>query len=406
MDSRITRRVFAGAAAAVCTGNILGANDRIRVGMVGTGGRGSSHIGAVYKVQDLNVTISAVCDIWKPNLERAAATVQESFGEAPKKTVDYQEMLSWDDVDAVIIATPDFWHCPILIDAVKAGKDAYVEKPFGNVFWEVKEAYRVVKASDRIVQVGTQFRSEPHLVTASRMIEQGILGKISRAETAFNVSNPRWARDYSDVKAEDISWDLYRRPGIPAETDIRLLRQWQLFRGATNGIAGLWMSHLVDVYHWFTGNAYPRSAVTQGGAYYWKDGRETADIFYTLLDYPDDSVFLWTMNQNNSAGRREVYYGDKGILDVGELRVGVPDGGAYFSGEGSGRDDKIKERIDLEPAEINSHMANFIECIRSRQQPRADVQAGFSHAVASIMTSTALDEKRLVSFDAERLEII
>ncbi len=406
MNSKMTRRTFAAAAAAACTGRILGANGRIRIGMVGTGGRGSAHIQDLNKLRDLNLTISAVCDIFRPNREKAAATVRDAFGAEPKTTVDYREMLSWDDLDAVVISTPDFWHCPILIDAVKAGKDVYVEKPLGDKFWEVKEAYRVVKASDRVVQVGTQFRSEPRLITASRMIEKGILGKISRAESAYNVQQARWARGYKDVNPDDISWQHFRRPGVPAETDVRLLRQWQLFRTATNGIAGLWMSHLVDVYHWFTGNLYPRSAVTQGGPYYWKDGRETADIFYTLLDYPDDSVFTWAMNQNNAAGRREVYYGDKGILDVSSIRVGAPGGAAHFSGEGSERPDRIKEKIELEPAEVNSHMANFIECIRSRQQPRADIQAGFSHAVASIMSSTALDEKRLVGFDAQRLEIL
>lgn len=402
---RLTRRSLIAAAIATSARPILGANDRIRIAIIGAGSRGTALLQEVARCRDLNVTVTAICDVYRPNRESAAAEVEKLFGTRPRTTVDYKEVLSWPEVDAVIIATPDLWHCPILIDAVKAGKDAYVEKPLGNLFSEVKEAYLTVKNSDRVVQVGTQYRSHPLLVTAAEYMKKGILGKVTRVETAYNVHGPRWARDYKDVKIEDIDWERFRRPWLPEKPDVRLLRQWQLFRKCTNGIAGLWMSHLVDTFHWFTGNLYPISAVTQGGVYLWKDGRETADVFYTLLEYPE-CIFSWAMNLTNAAGRREVYYGDRGILDISGLRVEHPNRAAYFSGEGSEHPDRIQGRIDLTPAPVNSHMANFLECIRSRKAPRADIQAGFSHAVAAIMSSTALDERRLVRFDPERLEIL
>ncbi len=405
MKTLLNRREWLVAAVATSRRPILGAHERIRIGVIGSGDRGTALIREVERSRDLNVTVTAVCDVYRPNRERAAALVEKAFGERPRTTVDYQELLGWADVDAVIIATPDLWHCPILIAAIKAGKDVYVEKPLGNLFSEVREAYLTVKASDRIVQVGTQYRSHPLLVTAAEYMRQGILGKVTRVEAAYNVHAPRWARPYEDVKIEDVAWEYYRRPWMPEKPDVRLLRQWQLFRKCTDGIAGLWMSHLVDTFHWFTGHRFPLSAVTQGGVYLWKDGRETADVFYTLLEYPE-CIFSWAMNLTNAAGRREVYYGERGILDISGLRVEAPSKAAYFSGEGSEHPNRIQGRIELKPAPINSHMANFIECIRTRKPPRADIEAGFSHAVACLMASTALDERRVVRFDPQRLEIL
>ena len=179
--------------------------------------------------------------------------------------------------------------------------------------------------------------------------------------------------------------------------DARLFREWQLFDYNTNGIAGLWMSHFSDVVHWFTGDPYPATAVANGGVFLWKDGRETSDVFEALLTYPKGFLFTFAMSLTNSGGNRNHWHGTRGTLDMDRLVV---------TGEGSKAKDRIQSEIKVEAEKVSSHMHNFLECVRGRTTPRADIQAGFSHAVAGVMASTALAEGRRVRFDRQKLEIV
>ncbi|MCP5114558.1 MAG: hypothetical protein GY953_27335 [bacterium] len=179
--------------------------------------------------------------------------------------------------------------------------------------------------------------------------------------------------------------------------DASRLRQWQLYRAYTNGIPGLWMSHFIDLVPWFLGSPYPAGAVVNGGVFLWKDGRETYDVFHALLDYPNDLLVGFAMSLTNSEGNRNHWHGTRGTLDMDKFTI---------SGAGTSAEDRIADVIQIEPEEVNSHMANFIECVRGRQQPRADIQAGFSHAVAGCMCAEARDSGKRARFDAERLEII
>jgi len=396
--SNLSRRVFLGAAApAVLGGHYRGANEQIRIGVIGAGGRGQYLMGEVAKCRDLNVAITAICDVWRVNRDKGVALAAKAWGRKPRATPDYQELLGWDTVDAVLIATPDFSHSPILKHAVEAGKDAYCEKPMGTVFSEAKAAYLAVKNSDRVVQIGTQRRSDPYHIAAARHLHAGILGQVTRVEMAVNFQQPRWRRDYSDVKAADVSWKhfLLGRPG--PRFDPRRLRQWQLFRDYTDGIPGLWMSHFIDLVPWFLEDPYPLSAVSKGGVYLWKDGRETSDVFYALLEYPKGFVVSFAMSLTNTEGNRNRWCGTLGTLDMNARLI---------SGKGSESPKRVARDIPLEPVPVNSHMANFLECVRSRGKPRADIQAGFSHAVAGVMSATALQQKRNVRFDPARLEMV
>jgi predicted dehydrogenase len=180
--------------------------------------------------------------------------------------------------------------------------------------------------------------------------------------------------------------------------DPRLLREWQLFAGeTTDGIPGLWMSHYIDLVPWFLGDPYPSGAVSNGGVYLWKDGRRTSDVFYTLLDYPKEFVVLFEMSLTNAADMRNLWFGSKGTLDCENWTI---------SGRGSAMADKLAAEAAIESETTDSHMQNFLECIRSRQKPRADVEAGFSHSVATIMSSEALRQGRRMRFDAAKLEIV
>lgn len=334
----MTRRNFAATAA----GSMLArpANDRIRIGLVGSGGRGMNHVTDIAALQDLNVTITGIADVWSVNREKAAAAVEKAFGTKPRVTTDYREMLAWNDIDAVVIAVPDFAHPMVLKAAVEAGKDAYVEKPFGTTFPEVKAAYEAVKRSRQVVQVGTQKRSDPQFMRARKLVRSGALGKITRVEMTVNFQHPRWRRPDEKVNPADVDWKRFQMGRIERGFDPRLLREWQLFPETTNGIPGLWMSHFIDLVPWFLGAPYPAGAVSNGGVFLWKDGRKTSDVFFTLLDYAEDFVVLFGMSLTNTAGTRNLWCGTLGTLDCEKWEI---------SGAGSEMKDRLQSARKIEP---------------------------------------------------------
>lgn len=401
----VTRRKFlarttAGAAALAAGARYsraaVGANDRISIGIIGCGGRGSQLMQDIQAVaKDRNAEITAVCDVWKVNLNNAAAKAREWFGKEPRTFTRFADLLDLKDVDAVVIATPDFGHTPIMIAALKAGKDVYVEKPMSMEIGEANEALDLARKYERVVQVGTQRRSEGRFKGAAREFATGVLGKLNRISAAMNVNHPRWARAYDDCKAADVDWDafLFNRPKRPF--DPSLLRQWHFYRLCTNGLSGLWMAHYSDAVHMVTGSKYPTSAVAHGGIYVWKDGREHADTFHALLEYPEGYLMSWGMGLGNSAGVHFTLHGTEATMDLEKWTV---------SGEGGVGIKKMPARqIKAEPNE--SHMGNWLDCIRSRQRPNADIEFGHQHAVATIMAAAAFETGRKQLYDAAKREM-
>lgn len=376
--------------------NAFGANDRIAIGMIGTGDRAGAHIGDLGKMREShNVAITAVCDVWKPNREAAAARVEKLFGKKPFETSRFGELLARQDVDAVVIATPDFGHTPIMIEALKAGKDVYVEKPMSMSIEEANEAFDLARQHERVVQAGTQRRSEGCWKACRAFIASGQLGPITRISAANCFNEPRWARAFDNCKAEDVDWDayLFNRPKVAF--DPRLLRRWHFYKTFTNGISGLWMSHLVDAATNMMNASYPNSAVALGGIYLWKDGREHTDVFHALLDYPEGFLFDWCMGLTNSAGTHCTVHGRNGTLDPEKLA---------YSGDGGAGDAKLADgTLDAIPNE--SHMGNWIDCIRSRKRPNADIEFGHQHAAATIMAANALESGQRMRYDREKRRI-
>lgn len=372
------------------------ASDRIRIGLIGAGGRGRYLMAEMSKSRESNFAITAVCDVHRPTLQAAAAAIEKQYGAPPKTSTRYQEILSNRDIDAVIIAAPDHTHARMLKEAVEAGKDVYCEKPMGTDLAEARAAFLAVKRSRQVVQIGTQRRSEGGLVEAAKLLREGIIGKITRADVQVHFQEPRWRRDFHMVKAEEIDWEAFDFGRKLGQFDARKWREWQLFTPLSNGIPGLWMSHLADLAHWFLDDPYPRSVVASGGVYLWKDGRETSDVFHALLDYPKDCLFSFAMSLTNSAGSRNLWFGTKGTFDGDQL---------VFLPEGSRDPDRLTEVRKVERTRLNSHTENWLQCIRSRETPRADIQAGFSHAVAGCMAAEALKTGRRITFDPGKLEM-
>ncbi len=219
----------------------------------------------------------------------------------------------------------------------------------------------------------------------------GILGKISRVTVENNFNHARWARPYDNCKAADVDWDAYLFNGPKREFDPRLLRRWHLYKMCTNGLAGLWMVHHIDAVHMLLGSTYPASAVAHGGTYVWKEDREHCDTFHALLDYPEEYLVSWAMGLGNESGRVFTIYGTKGTLDVNDWTL-LPAGG---------KNTKVRDqKIVVEGND--DHMGNWLECIRSRERPNADIQYGHQHAVATIMAAAAQTTGQRQKYDPEK----
>jgi predicted dehydrogenase len=396
---------------------ILGANDRIAVCHIGNGNRGKELDWIVSQLKaSHNVEMTTVCDLWRLNREKAVATNAEYYGRAPRAYQYLEDALALKNVDAVIISTPEHSHSPILKLAIEAGKDAYVEKPMGNVLPEVKAARDAVMTSQRIVQVGTQHRSEPYPKAARELVQTGVLGEVSKVEIVWNYHGPRWRgrEETKLIREQDTDWRkwLLTKPDRPFDPQVYC--EFRLYKEFSSGIPDQWMSHALDLVHWFMNDSLPRSVVAHGGIYAWHDGRENPDTFQALLEYPKGFLVSYSTSFGNDSPSFTRYMGKKATL----VNIG---------GEGSPRYQLVEEKgnhednanVDetraakyvllpgenkLPPMGIDDlslgHMANWLECIRSRQQPRCTVQDGFAHSVGCMMAAEAYSSGKKQYWDA------
>ncbi len=441
-DSPVTRRNFIktvglGATAvaigipAASSGRIRGANERIRVGIVGFSDRARySLIPAFLRhAPELNFDIVAVSDIWRLRREEGAEFLADKTGHRVTAFPNNEEMYLSGQVDAVIISTADFQHAIHTIEAVEAGCDVYVEKPFANTMADARAALRTVIKSGRVVQVGTQRRSSRNYRLANDFIRSGRFGEIIAVEMIWNVNQPgRWRRPklVELARLEDVDWRRYliNRPYEP--WDPRKFIEYRLFWPYSSGIPCQWMVHQIDVVHFFTDLPRPRSVVANGGIYFWRDGRQNFDTFTAVFDYGplDDKArgfqAVYSSRMTNSAGgTKEVYFSNGGALNLDTNTV-TPDGGlTKEQAEVMGLSENRLPRINLmeeggvvtsavtgEDEATLAHMRNWMECVRSRKQANATIEAAYSHSVALCMTIAAMQTGKRVTFDDARQEVI
>jgi len=375
----------------------LGANDRIAIAIVGTGAHGTKFIHQVNvadKKYNANAEIVAVCDLWRVWRHRAKAITAEATGKTPQDYVRYPDMLEKAKLDGVIVATPDFWHVPVLLDCVKAGKDVYVEKPLSYDLAQAKAGRDAVKATGAVVQVGTQMRSSPRLHAARDYVKSGRLGKISTIETAFNDCSQRWLRKElcNQIKEKDFDWEFYLRDREYRPFNPRQAMEWRLFHEFTMGSTGILGSHRFDAVNLIMDVDFPDSAVSQGGVYVWKDGRETEDTVMSLIDYPQEFILHYTSRFGNNATPGLLLRGVNGTLDAFNAEVS----GAGGNGRYKLPDDP--EKLKLKESTGHDHILNFLECMRSRNTPNASIDHGYQHAVAGLLAIKALREERKVRY--------
>ena len=297
---------------ALSYGRILGANDRISLGHIGIGSRGTDLDLIASKLKTShNAEMTVVCDLWSVNREKAVATNTSYYGRAPRSVQHLEEVLSMKDVDGVLISTPEHSHSPILKMAAEAGKDAYVEKPMGNVLAEAKAARDAVLQAKTVVQVGTQHRSEPYQIAAQQVARGGALGDVSKIEIVWNYHGPRWRGrpEVKQIREQDTDWNKWLLTKSPRPFDPRLYFEFRLYKEFSSGIPDQWMSHAIDLVHWFMDDHYPKSAVSHGGVFAWHDGRENPDTFQTLLEYPKGFLVSYSTSFGNDAPSFTRYMG-------------------------------------------------------------------------------------------------
>ena len=412
-------------------GNILGANDRIRVGAIGFSDRFRQTLFPCFQnhYKELNFDFVAVSDIWKVRREEGEAFLKNAMGHDIKACKNNEELYDTKDIDAVIVATADFQHALHCIEAVNAKKDAYVEKPFAETMDDAIAALKAVKASKQIVQIGSQRRSGGNYKAAADFIQQGKFGPITMVELTWNVNQPgRWRRPalVEKCKEEDTDWKRFLLNRPFEKWDPRKYLEYRLFWPYSSGMPGQWMSHQIDTVHWFSGLQHPRSVVANGGIYMWKDGRKNWDTTMAVFDYGTEDmssgfqVSFASRMHNGDENPSEIYYANGGELNLITNKVS-PKGGLSerMAGAMNMKANLLPELMltDNTPKVVASantgadnltsnHMRNFMECIRSRQQPNAPVEAGYNHSIATIMTNAAVRTGYKATFNEKTQQVM
>ncbi len=411
--------------------NILGANDRVRVGVVGFSDRHrQSHLPCFMNhYKELNFDLVAVSDIWKIRREEGAALWKEKMGHDIVACRNNEEMYDKKLVDAVFIGTADFQHALHAIEAVKAGCDAYVEKPFAETMADNRAALKAVKASDKIIQIGSQRRSGANYHAANEFIRSGKFGPITMVELTWNVNQPgRWRRLglLNQLKQEDTDWKRFLMNRPADAFDPRKYLEFRLFWPYSSGMPGQWMSHQIDTVHWFTGLSHPRTVVANGGIYKWKDGRKNWDTMTAVFDYGPANdltsgfqVTFGSRMHNGEERPAEIYYSNGGELNLNTNKVSPVGGLSKRFANDMGMEANLLEEQSLSYTEpviasantggdklTSNHVRNWMECIRSRKQPNAPVEAGYNHSIASIMTTAAARTGYKAYFDEKRQEVM
>jgi predicted dehydrogenase len=432
-SERTSRRQFVGQASslvglgaaiqstALSYSRIIGANDRISVGHIGIGNRGSELAGMSAKLKDkYNFELTAVCDLWSVNRERAADRGEKNYGRRPRTFQYMEKMLELHDVDAVFISTADFQHAPHLKTVLEAGKDVYCEKPMATDLADAKAARDAFVKTDRIVQIGSQHRSEAYSRETKKVIDRGVLGEISKIEIVWNYHGPRWRGrpEVKQIREQDTDWKRWLLNKQPRPFDPRAYFEFRLYRDFSAGIASQWMVHALDLMNYFHEDKFPRSVVAHGGVYAWPDGRENPDTFQALLEYPKGFLLSYATSFGNDCDSFSRIMGKKATL-INEGGEGSP---RWLLVEELGNHEdnpfiKRPQRYVTLPGsdkpgptfigdEDLSHQSNWFSCIRSRQQPNTTVHDGFASAVGVIMAAQAQREGKKLYWNAKTEEIV
>ncbi|MEN6535717.1 MAG: Gfo/Idh/MocA family oxidoreductase [Bryobacteraceae bacterium] len=351
-----------GAAPYIVPSHAWGANDRPSYGVIGTGGRGR-YVGGLF--QRNGAECVAICDVYEPNLELARQVAPNA-----KTYLDYEELLAHKGLDCVLIATPEHQHCPMLLAALKAGKDVYLEKPISHSLEESRRMVAAVRKTKSIVQVGMQRRNEKSYADIKKFVEDGALGRISLVKLEWNrvsLGPP----DNSPLPGK-LDWKRFLGPARPRPMEPMRFRRWRYFWDYSGGPMTDMGAHMVDIVQWICHSGPPQSAVCYGRVAMMK-GAETPDIFSSVFEYPN-FILTWTLNYCNSyRGDQPLmeFQGDKGTLVVSDRKQQM------YREPWMAKENR--EPIYSAPhadGNVNAHVVNFLDCVRSRREPACPIEVG------------------------------
>jgi predicted dehydrogenase len=367
-------------------------SDRINVAVIGTGGRGTFVMTVFQK--DASVRIGAVCDVYEPNLERAISTARKQQTEAPKAYRNYKELLADREIQAVLIATPEHWHHRMVLDALAAGKDVYVEKPLCQTPEQGVELVEAEKRSKNIVQVGMQRRSYDLYHEGRKTVASGVLG-------AVRMVRSWWLNNYlgsASFKLDGpLDWEQWQGPAPRRPLDPNRFRNWRFFSDYAGGIVADQGAHVFDGIHLLM-NAREPLAVTAAAGKPHKEGVDTPESVIVVAEYPQDFIAQFTVNyaamryklRNDQMNHLD---GDKARMDIGreELRV-YPQGNEETPIIEKKSEKGFGFATDL-------HVQNFLECVRTRKRPTAPMEIAFPAALVVQMANQSLRQGRRLNWN-------
>lgn len=390
MESLGRRRLLQSGAAwsAASYARILGANQRIRIGGIGTGGRGQ-HLLSVFHQQP-DTGIEAVCDVYEPRRLQA----QTSFASGGRAYLDYRELLEQKDIDAVVIGSPDHWHARMIQDSVAAGKDVYVEKPVTHSLGEGDALVDAVSKSDRVVQAGYQQRSWPHFLEARQAVQEGVLGQVTMVLTYWyqnHLDEPRRA-DVSRAMPDKLDWKRWL--GAAPEQPFRplLYLSWRWFWDFGGGALTDLFSHWVDVAHWFMQADTPRRVQAMGSGYAMPEF-ECPDTTSAFLDYGKFGIsYVGTLNGYREGGGL-IFRGTKAMMRLHRAGYGIyPEVNSYTEKPSSGKPEEAPGNRDG----TIDHIQNFLSCVRSRKEPNAPIRSSVNSARAAHLANLAMRSQKVL----------
>ncbi len=454
-------------------------NERqIRLGIIGTGGRGRSLLKAAGFLRpeliddwiegnkkdkndtryaefldqpDLNVVVNGLCDIYDLNADRgmkACANIKRSgssgeMNSTTRRYKNYKELLAADDIDAVIIATPDHWHGTITIEAAKAGKHVYCEKP---MTWTVPETYEVVKAvkeNNIVFQLGHQNRQTESYFKAKEAYEKGLLGAVNLIEVTTNRNDPEGAWVYKidkEAGPHNIDWEQFIGPAPQHEFSLERFFRWRCWWDYSTGLSGDLFTHEFDAMNQIMGLGIPYSAVASGGIYFYKDGRTVPDVLQQVFEYPDrDLTLIYSASLSSNKMRGKMIMGHDACMEVdNDLKIYADSGSTkyrekisngiidpslpiysftpgakhvdaitsateqYFASRGLLYTYRGGKRIDTS----HLHIKDWLDCIRGGGKPACNEDEGFVEAISAHMGTIAFLENRKVYWDADKKIIV
>ncbi len=416
--------VLAAAAAASYVPTTFAAEKTRRVGLIGTGWYGKVDLLRLIQVEPVEVV--SLCDVDKKMLSEAADIVagRQKSKKKPRLYHDYREMLKQKDLDIVLIGSPDHWHALHMIEACKSGVDIYCQKPISVDVVEGQAMLKAARKYNRVVQIGTQRRSTPHLIEArDRVIKEGLLGKISHVEICcyYHMRNGNTIQEAPDVSAPDyLDFDAWTGPApLRPYNKIVHPRGWRAFMEYGNGIVGDMCVHMLDMTRWMLDLGWPKSVSSTGGIYVDKKARANISDTQTATFEFDDLDVVWTHRSWGEAPDKKypwsaIFYGEKGVL-----KASVNDYEFFPNGKDqptlSGKplfeyakypEDETEKDLERHVASaVRWHMMDLLKAIDKRSRPVADIEQGFMSSTSCILANVSAKLGRSLKYDPAKGEI-